>query len=306
MLDFSNFERVFGSMTPFPYTRTFIQEAETNRRSFEGALFIDRVLSALGHSKATKLYPPKSDALLRQLHAEITGANLASHHKLSVIYYLLLDLDSLSTGDSNRAESFATRCSLPAKYTLLLKGIWHLDHHQFDLALQYLAHPSLSPEFADEIITVLVREGSRKGDYSLALGYYHTVQPVLKKTEAVELLFDAMAKSSVTAALHYSRTKPETMREILFRRLVVDVLEDAESDETAERACELASSPFDKSEEEWLKDVLTREGKKLKAARDTLLMRRIAMGDGIGGPGLEKGSWGLIFEGFKAGNGGRA
>lgn len=56
MIDYSNFERVFGPLNPFPYNRTFIQEAEGYRRSFEGALFIDRVLAALGLSKGIVLF----------------------------------------------------------------------------------------------------------------------------------------------------------------------------------------------------------------------------------------------------------
>jgi hypothetical protein len=55
MFDFSNFDQVFGSLEPFPYKRSFIQEAEANRRGFEGALFIDRVLAALGHAKGRNL-----------------------------------------------------------------------------------------------------------------------------------------------------------------------------------------------------------------------------------------------------------
>lgn len=46
----SNFSHVFSS-APFPYDRKFVQETETFRKSFDGALFIDRVLKALGITK---------------------------------------------------------------------------------------------------------------------------------------------------------------------------------------------------------------------------------------------------------------
>ena len=50
MIDYSNYEKVFGSLGPFPYHRTYILEVESYRRSFEGALFIDRVLLLIvGH-----------------------------------------------------------------------------------------------------------------------------------------------------------------------------------------------------------------------------------------------------------------
>lgn len=53
MMDFARFERVFGPLEPFPYKRPFLQEAEARRKSFEGSLFIDRVLAALGLSQGT-------------------------------------------------------------------------------------------------------------------------------------------------------------------------------------------------------------------------------------------------------------
>lgn len=51
MIDFGNFNEVFGRLSPSLYNQTFIQEAEANRRNFEGALFIDKVLAALGLAK---------------------------------------------------------------------------------------------------------------------------------------------------------------------------------------------------------------------------------------------------------------
>ncbi|KAI0127592.1 nuclear pore complex assembly-domain-containing protein [Xylariales sp. AK1849] len=306
MIDHSNFDRVFGSLNPFPYNRTFIQEADAYRRSFEGVLFIDRVLTALGHSKARTMYPPKSDNNLRQLHEQITASNaIATHHKLSVLYYLLLDIDDLSGNDSSKADTFASRSGLPAKYQIFMKGLWYMDRHAFALALEYLAHPSLLPEFADDIIIVLVRHASKDGDYTLPLAYWHTVQPVLKSPTALDLLFDALSRSNVSEALQFSRARPEATREQLFQRLVLSVLDGASSEESADRASELASLPFDAAEEEWFKECLrSGEGKRLKTARDTLLMRRIAMGE-VASAG-EKGTWGVVMEGFKVGNGGRA
>lgn len=48
--DYRDFGQVFGKARPFP-NRDFFQETETIRRKFEGALFIDRVLKALGVGK---------------------------------------------------------------------------------------------------------------------------------------------------------------------------------------------------------------------------------------------------------------
>ncbi|KAK6067159.1 nuclear pore assembly complex assembly domain-containing protein [Seiridium cupressi] len=310
MIDYGNFDRVFSPLNPFPYNRTFIQEAESYRRSFEGALFIDKVLAALGLQKVRGLYPPKSESALRQLHEQIsTSTNIAAHHKLSILYYLLLDIDDLSPShnrnDTSKADHFANRSGLSTKYQLLIKGLWYFDRQSFALGLEYLTHPSLTPEFADDIVIVLVNQASKDGDYTLPLAYWHTVQPVLKSERSVELLFESFVQSNVGEALRYSRTKPEAQREGLFRRLIVGVLGTSRSDEAAERAGELASLPFDGREEEWFRDCLsTGEGKRLKVAKDTLLMRRVALGEPISTVG-EKGTWGVVMEAFKIGSGGR-
>ena len=50
MFDYKSFDDVFGNVAPFP-DRSFYQETETFRRSYDGVLFIDRVLRALGITK---------------------------------------------------------------------------------------------------------------------------------------------------------------------------------------------------------------------------------------------------------------
>ncbi|KAI0148953.1 nuclear pore complex assembly-domain-containing protein [Pestalotiopsis sp. NC0098] len=311
MIDFGNFNEVFGRLSPSLYNQTFIQEAEANRRNFEGALFIDKVLAALGLAKVRGLYPPKSDATLHQLHEKVTtSTNIATHHKLSILYYLLLDVDSLlppkpGHGEPLRAEQFANRSGLPSKYQLLISGLWFFDRKAFAKGLEYLTHPSLTPEFADDIVTVLSRQASKDGDYTLPLAYWHTVQPVLKDETAVRLLFDAMIQGNVGEALRFSRTKPEAQREGLFKRLIIGVLDSGHGDEAADRAGELASLSFDEREDEWFCQCLEGgEGKRLKIARDTLLMRRIALGEPVSTTG-EKGTWGVVMEAFKVGSGGR-
>ncbi|KAI1378121.1 nuclear pore complex assembly-domain-containing protein [Hypoxylon crocopeplum] len=303
MLDPSQFELIFGSLDPFPYTRAFIQNLEASRRSLEGSLFIDRVLKALNLSKATSHYPPKNEAALRQLYEHIGESKSATiHHKLSVVYYLLLDIDDRNGG--NLSETFAQRFSMPARYKIFMKGLWHMDAKQFHLALEYLTHPSLQPDFVDDIITVLVRH-ARGGDYSLPLAYYHTVQPLVQSSSTLELLFDALARSSIVDAFQFSRSHAEHMRRQLFHRLVLSVLDSTGKDESADKALALTSLPFDAQEEQWFKEYLgSGESKRLGVAKDTLLMRRIATGQvGYGG---ETGAWAVVLEGFKTGSGGRA
>jgi hypothetical protein len=139
--------------------------------------------------------------------------------------------------------------------------------------LEYVAHPSLIPDFADDIVIALVRHAT-DDDYSLALSYVYSVQPILKSAHALELLFSAMARTNVTEALYYSRTHPEHTRELLFHRLVASVLD---VEEGLNPANELIRLSLDELEDGWLQEYLTSgSGKKLRAAKDVLLMRYMA------------------------------
>ncbi|KAI1431342.1 nuclear pore complex assembly-domain-containing protein [Xylaria sp. CBS 124048] len=304
MMDYARFDLTFGSLNPFPYSRSAIQSIEASRRSLDGSLFIDRVLKALNLAKTANSYPPKNENALRQLHQQICESeNINLHHKLSFLYYLLLDIDGRSTDGASKAGAFANRTGIAERYLIFMKGLWLMDTQNFELALEHLTHPSLNSDFADDIIQVLVKH-AKDGDYTLPLAYYHTVQPRLQSATTLEMLFDTIARSSVTEAFEFTRSHADYMRHQLFRRLVFAVLDTSRGEETADRAFELTSLPFDAEEDQWLTECLeSGEGKRLKTAKDTMLMRRIATGKPI--VGTEKGTWTTVLEGFKAGSGGR-
>ena len=244
------------------------------------------------------------------MHKTITAHHsLADHHKLSLLYYLLLDWD-IANPRAALSELFAFSASVPSQYQTFIKGLWCLDRRDNTTAIQYLAHPSLPPtEFADDIILALSTQAKDGGD-SRVLAYYHATKPALKKSEAIEALFDALAASNVVAALEFSRQYPEPVRVLLFQRLIASVLNQpaSEGNQPADRATELVSLPFDKAEEIWFQHYLARgEGKKLRNSGDTLLMRNIAMGNYSDvtvneniGPG-----WATLLEGLRNGFGGR-
>jgi len=48
MLDFTQIQAVFPIDGPKPYDQKGVKEIETFRKSFDGILFVDRVLRALG------------------------------------------------------------------------------------------------------------------------------------------------------------------------------------------------------------------------------------------------------------------
>ncbi|KAI0398000.1 nuclear pore complex assembly-domain-containing protein [Xylariaceae sp. FL0594] len=302
---YMQFDRVFGSMNPYPYNRSMVHRIDASRRSLEGCLFIDRVLQALNLSQVTSIYPPKNDDSLRQLHKQIcSNIDVALHHKLSVIYYLLLDMDGEGHVGDTRADHFAVTSGLPSRYQIFMKGLWLMDAKKFELALEHLTHPSLISDFADDIITVLVRH-AKDDDYTLPLAYYHTVQPNINDSSALQLLFEAIARSNVLEAFEFSRSHAEYMRRPLFQQLVSVVLKSGPDEETAKRAFELTSLPFDADEETWFREYLeSGQGKGLAAAKDTLVMRSIATGQAI--TSGENGTWAVLLESFKAGNGGRA
>ncbi|KAG8158338.1 hypothetical protein KVR01_012099 [Diaporthe batatas] len=306
MQDYNQFHQVFKPEWGTPYTQEFLKEIEVCRKSLDGVLFIDRVLRSVGVTKA-RSYPPKGGNGLYQLHYQVCESDHSDHQKLSVFYYMLLDFND-HLGLKSRmdfAELFASRFSLPKKYEIFMRGLWHLDRQQYSNALQDLAHPSLTPEFADDIIAAFVNN-AEDNDYSLALAYYHAVQPVLRRPESLSLLFGALARTSLTEAFYFSRAHPEPARQLLFEQLIASVLEGTGQD-VAARASELVSLPLDGAEEQWFEEYLTNGGgRKLRKARDTVLMRRVVTGrhTDVSDKNLG-GQWGVVLGGFKSGMGGR-
>ncbi|KAJ9145374.1 Protein ELYS [Pleurostoma richardsiae] len=307
-MDYTKVHEVFGAELGTPYDQDLVRELEVFRKSFHGVLFIDRVLKALGVAKA-KAYPPRGESGLHTLHQQICESGMTTHHKLSVFYYLLLDFDDRLglAGAKSKAARFAEASGLPRKYQIFMEGLWYMDRQRFPLAVEFLCHPSLLPEFADDIIAVLVRH-AENNDYSLALAYFHAVQPVLRTSAALELLFGALARTSVTEAFYFSRTHPESTRQQLFHRLISAVLDGRGSQDVATRASELVSLPLQPVEERWFEEYLTAgDGRKLKKSQDTLVMRKVITGrhdQSLSEKSLG-GQWGIVFEGFKNGLGGR-
>ncbi|KOS17469.1 Uncharacterized protein ESCO_002784 [Escovopsis weberi] len=300
-MNVTQFRKLFPTGMQMPYDRKLQQDIEARRKDAGGQLFIDRVLKALGVTKAK--YPPKSDTGVRQLHQQICETGMAAHHKFSLLYYVFLDYD-LANSDSLPSEAFAEKSGMPRGYQIFMKGLWHMDREDFSDALEYITHPSLIADFADDIITILV-ERAPANDYSLALSYYYSVQPSLKSPKALEYIFTAMALTNVAEALFFSRTHPEHVREALFRQLVAKSLEGASAGQAAEH--ELAFLPLEKAEEEWLEEyLLSGEGRNLRKGKDTLLVRKL-VSDQFGDIRNLKasGQWGPVLEGIKAGIGGQ-
>jgi hypothetical protein len=146
------------------------------------------------------------------------------------------------------------------------------------MAVQYLTHPSLIPTYPDEVLEALIRH-AKHDDYTLPLAYYYTVQPTIQAPRAIESLYFAIAKTSVTEAFYFSRVQADVARQKMFEMLISLVLQSPPGEKTAARGVELVNLPLDREEEDWFESFLNKgEGRGLKRARDTLMMRRIGTG----------------------------
>ncbi|KAM3540857.1 hypothetical protein ARSEF1564_006213 [Beauveria bassiana] len=300
MLDYTKFQQVFPANLQSPYDRKLLQDIDAHRKTLSGVLFIDRVLRALGIAKA-KVYPPKTDNALKQLHQSVCDTTMSTFHKLSLFYYVLLDCDGANNSHYS-SQDFVAACGLPTNYQLFMQGLWYMDHLEFATALEYVSHPSLGPDFSDDIIIALVQHAP-EDDYTLPLAYFTSVQPVLKSSIAVKLIFDAMSRTNVTEALLYSRTFPGHARVQLFQRLITSVVDANKDDEITRQASELVFLPFDATEDAWFEDFLSNgEGRTLKRAKDMLLVRRISC-DRFEELTKYKANneWAAVLEGIKSG-----
>jgi hypothetical protein len=159
-----------------------------------------------------------------------------------------------------------------------MKGLWHMDQLEFSMALQYLTHPSLTPTYPEAILEALVRHSDKK-DFSLPLAYYYTVQPALTSGPALEKLFTALARTSVTEAFYFLRTQPEHLQRHFFEMLIAVVHQGS----PAEAAVQLVNLPFTAEEEEQFEEYLLEgDGHNLSRSNDTLMMRRIGTGNFAG------------------------
>lgn len=82
-----------------------------------------------------KAYPPRGENGLHSLHQQICAVKMAIHHKLSVLYYLLLDHDDGLSPRSQIAENFARQTGVPKKYQIFMKGLWYMDRVQFNVSV---------------------------------------------------------------------------------------------------------------------------------------------------------------------------
>jgi len=228
---------------------------------------------------ASKQYPPKSNSDLRNLWQNIAQSPSPDYQKHALLYYLLKDCRQLRDADSG----FARKVFLPRKYQLLMTGLWELDHCQFSRALDHLTDPSLTPTFSDEILYTLLAHP--KCDNSLAMAYYLTVSPPLQHRKTLDAYFLLLCQTSVVEAYHFCRKQGSRHQE-LFEQLLISGLSEAPGEARAQHALTLIGLPFSAEEERWFEDcLLYGKGAKCHEAKDSVIMRRIAVCKDLEGVG---------------------
>lgn len=152
-------------------------------------------------------------------------------------------------------------------------------------ALDYLADPSLIPTFPDEILYALTLSQLPKHDDSLAIAYYLTAAPPLATEKVQRAFFEVMCRSNVTEAFYFTRKYDEFHRRSFFEQLIEFVHKSGAGQTRSKRAMELVGLPLDEDEECWFEEgLLQGNASSLPGAKDTVMMRRLAIGqmDGLG------------------------
>jgi hypothetical protein len=158
-----------------------------------------------------------------------------------------------------------------------MQGLWQLDRCHFASALELLTDPSLIPTFTDEILYTLIHHP--RCDNSLATAYYVTVSPPLRDPRTLVAYFSMLSQNSVTEAYNFTKGQDGAKRKSLFEDLVVAVHTEGGSETRADRALALLSLPLTAEEEAWFEEcLLYGKGASCNQAKDSVMMRRLAMG----------------------------
>ncbi|KAL9603710.1 MAG: hypothetical protein Q9219_001029 [cf. Caloplaca sp. 3 TL-2023] len=289
MNNFQVFEDLFAFAPDYAYGEQTINKILKCRRSMENELFIDRLLKTLGIEQAIKLYPPRSNQDLRDLHQQIIDSPSPDHHKHSVLYYILKDV---TNKDTQPSSMFAKAVYLPPRYRIFMDGLWYLDRGKFAKALDYLTEPVLIPTFPEEIIYTLCTHPEQQDDM-LPLAYYHTVSPAITSRKVLEAFFSVLVRASVTDAFFWARKQGEVNHRNLFEQLVHAILDEVEGEDRARRSVELIYLPFGREEEIWFETYLASEkGRDRSGAEDMLGVRKMVTGRAGASVGQSQGSGG--------------
>ncbi|XP_060736591.1 protein ELYS [Tachysurus vachellii] len=133
----------------------------------------------------TGQYPPPSLHALLDLYLL---ENVEESTKHAIVIYLLLDvMYSLPNKSGASVESFPTAFSIPIGLVKLVQGLWLLDHHDHENALDLLLHPSVSSCVWAWQHSRVLQALMIQNKHSTALHYLHMMKPSITSTPLTKL-----------------------------------------------------------------------------------------------------------------------
>lgn len=147
---------------PFVLPRAQVRTAILQHRLAQPdrQLAIDHLLALAAGSDLVQLYPPATesdlDRLVAQLDALAAPDQSAPLVAKSCLYYLALALSGDSEEDEDAAHDYAeNELLLPLPFRLAVRALVALDSGHHHLAVRWLAHPAVTPDFVPRTIAVL-------------------------------------------------------------------------------------------------------------------------------------------------------
>uniref|UniRef100_A0A673ZN80 AT-hook containing transcription factor 1 n=1 Tax=Salmo trutta TaxID=8032 RepID=A0A673ZN80_SALTR len=118
--------------------------------------------------------------------------NIDETAKHAIVIYLLLDVMYFSNKSGASVESFPNAFAIPIGLVKLVQGLWLLDHHDHQNALELLLHPATSPSLwgwqHDRVLQALMCQGQ----HGVALRYLHVMKPPLSSTAQAHLCLSVL------------------------------------------------------------------------------------------------------------------
>ncbi|GAA5956375.1 hypothetical protein JCM8115_001702 [Rhodotorula mucilaginosa] len=207
---------------PFVLPRAEVRTAILQHRLVQPdrSLAIDHLL-ALAAENLVQLYPPASESDLESLVAHLDALaapdQAAPLVAKSCLYYLALALNAdQDEEEAAEAHNYAeNELLLPLPFRLAVRALVALDAGQHHLAVRWLAHPAVTPDFVPRTIAVLATVPEPAEDRAaLVLDYYRLARldlelySVREAQYIVEALCAPERKRGVAQAWNLARDWP--------------------------------------------------------------------------------------------------
>ncbi|TKY89419.1 hypothetical protein EX895_001950 [Sporisorium graminicola] len=288
--------------------------AERRSVVFGQSLFFDELLAFA--TVDTSLYPPRSDHQLSQLLTAIFAETSLDYLKqLSLVYYLLLDLDFYSQreslphdGASSAAERFADTYVVLPQFTDAMQGYWLLDNDQYDQAVPLLAVADFIPKIVRTLfLPSQTEQRSEVARAKLLLRFLRTSNQVTSSSpgsepflQEIEMRIQALCFVSGPArslseirAITSTIQDDEQQRVSVRARLIFKVLEHCFAPPRSSAIENLLACSLDPEEEVALESFVLSPPAAMTAtwsyvAADVLIVRYISQGRYMDAVGLDR------------------